>query len=164
MGSSALRHSAELSPSHKFPSSGSCNTAGWAVDPALLPELLRSMPSLSLPALVSLVKPPAHKLNVALTWRILWNVLVDISAQIIQRHSYLCNEQVHLMQFMPSPLLPTLSKTTKCTWPFVQLQKYNNVSLGSTLLAFFFFRELQWKWKRDAHRILMTTSSCSCRC
>lgn len=61
MGSSALTHSAELPPSHTFPASGSSNSAGRAVDPQLLPELTRSMPSLSLPALVSLVKAAAHK-------------------------------------------------------------------------------------------------------
>lgn len=38
MGSTVFIHSAELSPSHKFPSSGSSHTAGWGVDPALLWE------------------------------------------------------------------------------------------------------------------------------
>lgn len=40
-------------PSHKFPSSGSSNTAGWSVNPGPLPELVQPMPSLSLSAAVS---------------------------------------------------------------------------------------------------------------
>lgn len=38
MGSSVFIHSAALSLSHKFPSSGSSHTAGWGVDPVLLWE------------------------------------------------------------------------------------------------------------------------------
>lgn len=71
-GSSVLIHAADLCPSHKFASSGSSTTA--VPHPGPLPELLESVPSLSVSALVSLVNPPGHKGNPVLTWRISWNV------------------------------------------------------------------------------------------